>query len=174
MAHKIHLVTLVFCLLLLNLVSCTADQPASPTVTDEHTPMMSETPGAGMGMSSLSTGMRDRHHTRIPDEYARLTNPIAADETSLARGAEIYTTHCLSCHGESGMGDGVASATLEPAPAPISYTSRRMGDGYLFWRVTEGGLPFETAMPAWKDILTEEARWDVINYLRSIEPVTTN
>lgn len=164
---------LVFLLMLIS-TSCSVFKPTAPTPTQGHTPMMNETPGAGMGMSALSTGMRDRHHARIPQEYAALTNPVAADEASLARGAEIYTTHCLSCHGESGMGDGVASETLEPAPAPISYTSRRMGDGYLFWRVTEGGLPFETAMPAWKDILTEEARWDVINYLRSLEPVITN
>jgi hypothetical protein len=33
-----------------------------------------------------------------------------------------------------------------------------MGDDHLFWRISEGGVPFNTAMPAWKDTLDEQAR----------------
>ena len=45
-----------------------------------------------------------------------------------------------------------------------------LGDDYLLWRISEGGAeaPFNSAMPAWKETLDEDARWDVINYIRAL------
>jgi hypothetical protein len=43
-----------------------------------------------------------------------------------------------------------------------------MGDDYLFWRISEGGVSFETAMPAWNSTLDENTRWDVINYIKAL------
>ena len=122
-------------------------------------------PGMGMGGGN---GMMERHHATIPDEYADATNPMPDDSDSLARGASLYATHCASCHGDGGMGDGTAGAALDPKPAPVAHSSQMMSDAYLFWRVSEGGVPFQTAMPVWKDILDEQSRWDVINYLRAL------
>jgi mono/diheme cytochrome c family protein len=114
--------------------------------------------------------MMARHHADIPEPYAGLTNPVPADDASLDRGAEIYGTYCASCHGDGGMGDGPAGANLDPLPAPVAHTSLMLGDDYLFWRTSEGGAmqPFSSAMPAWKESLEEEARWDVINYMRAL------
>jgi len=66
------------------------------------------------------------------------------------------------------LGDGPASAGLDPAPAPLAHTARMLADDYLIWRISEGGAmaPFNSAMPSWKAALDEDARWDVINYLR--------
>lgn len=127
---------------------------------------MGEPLGPGMGMGN--DGMMARHHAEIPAEYAGLTNPLAADDESLARGAELYAANCASCHGEGGLGDGPAGAALDPQPAPVSHTSQMMADDYLFWRISEGGLPFDTAMPVWKDTLDEQARWDLINHIRAL------
>jgi hypothetical protein len=68
------------------------------------------------------------------------------------------------------MGDGPAAASLDPAPIAIAHTSQMLGDDYLFWRVSEGGQgdPFNSAMPAWGAALSEEARWDLINYIRAL------
>ena len=131
-------------LLILLLTGCASPEPAAPG------------------------GMMGRHHAQVPDEYAGLTNPVTADEVSLDRGAEIYTTHCVTCHGDYGNGDGPGGEALDPAPAAIAHTAQMMGDAYLFWRITEGGIPFETGMLPYKDILDEQARWDVINYVRAL------
>jgi len=120
-------------------------------------------PGMGMGGDNMMV----RHHAQIPDEYAGLTNPISADEASLERGAQLYTTNCASCHGDGGMGDGPAGAALDPVPAAIAHTSQMMADDYLFWRISEGGTEFSTSMPPWK-ILDEQARWDMVNYIRAL------
>lgn len=123
--------------------------------------------GMGMGMGS-SSGMMDRHHAQIPDEYVNVENPVGATEESIERGAGLYAIHCASCHGDGGMGDGPAGAVLDPAPSPIARTSQMMGDNYLFWRVSEGGIPFNTSMPAWKDTLDSQSRWDLINYVQAL------
>jgi mono/diheme cytochrome c family protein len=122
-------------------------------------------PGDGMGMQG--NGMMARHHAQIPEDYAGLTNPVEADEASLERGATLYISNCASCHGDGGMGDGPAGSALNPAPSAIAHTSQMMADDYLFWRISEGGVPFSTTMPAWK-ALDEQARWDVINYMRAL------
>ena len=125
--------------------------------------------GMGMGMG-MGGSMMAAHHATIPDEYAGLTNPIPADEDSLARGGEIFATHCATCHGDGGVGDGPGGASLNPAPANIAHTSQMLGDDYLFWRVSEGGAmePFNSGMIAWKGILDEQARWDVLNYVQAL------
>lgn len=117
----------------------------------------------GMGM-----GMGARHHASVPETYAGLVNPVPADEESLSRGEEIYTQNCATCHGDGGMGDGPGGVNLDPAPAPIAHTSQMMADDYLFWRISEGGTPFETAMIPYANILDEQERWDVINYVRAL------
>lgn len=122
-------------------------------------------PGQGMGPGG--NGMMTRHHAEIPAEYAGMTNPVPADEASLERGATLYATNCASCHGDGGMGDGPAGSALDPAPAAVAHSSQMMADDYLFWRISEGGTPFNTSMPPWK-VLDEQARWDMVNYMRAL------
>lgn len=122
-----------------------------------------KSPGMGMG----DNGMMSRHHAAVPAEYTGLTNPIPADSQSLERGASLYATNCASCHGDGGMGDGPAGSALDPVPAPVAHSSQMLADDYMFWRISEGGTPFDTTMPAWK-MLDEQARWDMINYMRAL------
>ena len=124
--------------------------------------------GKGMGMGGPPKGMRERHQAPIPAAYQGKTSPIPADEASLARGEAIYVQQCATCHGDGGMGDGPAGQGLDPAPAPIAHTSQMLSDSYLFWRISEGGAQFNTAMIPYKGILSEDEIWDVINYVRAL------
>ena len=136
----------------LMLAGCAAGTPT------EKSPMMG---GGG------DSGMMSRHHAQVPEEYSGMTAPEATDE-SIARGADLYKINCISCHGETGAGDGAAGAVLNPLPAPISHTAQMLADDLVFYRISEGGVPFQTAMPAWKDVMTEEQIWDVIAYVRAL------
>ena len=126
-----------------------------------------ETMQRGQGMGGHGNMMRF-HHAQVPEAYVELTNPVVVDDDSLDRGATQYQALCATCHGDTGMGEGPAGQALNPPASQIAHTSQMMTDGYLFWRITEGGIPFDTAMPAWGDTLDEDARWDVINYTRSL------
>lgn len=106
-----------------------------------------------------------------PDEFAGLTNPFAGDVDAITLGKEIYEDKCLECHGPEGAGDGPRSVNLNPKPVDLADSTEMAdrNDGYLFWRVTKGGLmePFNSGMKAWEMALTEEQRWQVISYIRT-------
>lgn len=136
-------------------------ETAAPAATGE--------PSAGP-MMGIGGDMMARHMAPIPQEYAGMSNPVPASEDSLIKGQALFVANCSLCHGDDGLGNGVASPVLTPQPAPVALTSQMMGDDYLFWRISEGGLmpPFNSAMPSWKAAFSADEIWDMINYIRSL------
>ena len=66
------------------------------------------------------------------------------------------------------MGDGPAATSLDPAPAPVAHTSTMLSDSYLYWRIAEGGMMFQSTMPAWKSTLSDDEIWALVGYLRAL------
>ena len=102
----------------------------------------------------------------VPAEAAAVKNPTAADDESISRGAAIFSQSCAVCHGDIGKGDGPGAAALSPKPADL-HADHVQGnsDGTIFWIVSHGREG--TVMPAWNTLLSEEQRWDVVNFLRT-------
>jgi copper transport protein len=94
---------------------------------------------------------------------AALANPIPPTRASIERGQEIYQQNCLACHGEYGRGDGPAGRVLRPRPADLQQHTTAHTEGQLYWWISKG-FP-GSAMPAWEDRLSEEDRWNVLNYV---------
>jgi mono/diheme cytochrome c family protein len=44
-------------------------------------------------------------------------------DSMVTRGGEVFRANCTSCHGENGMGDGPAGATMNPHPRDFHATS---------------------------------------------------
>jgi mono/diheme cytochrome c family protein len=128
--------------------------------------------GDGCGMTGHSM---QRHRQAmmggLPPTYRGLRNPYPADAQVLSSGEDLYQANCVACHGERGLGDGPAAAALTPRPANLRWFLRMpmASDGYLMWTISEGGAAFGSAMPAFKDSLSEDARWRIIRYLRSLD-----
>jgi mono/diheme cytochrome c family protein len=103
----------------------------------------------------------------VPLDVANIRDPIPPDERSLAIGRDVYVNNCEVCHGETGRGDGPAGLRLVPRPADLRlHTAPGVHtDGELFYWVGYGFAG--TAMPAWRDKLTEEQIWSVLNYARA-------
>ena len=107
-----------------------------------------------------------------PARAARQENPVPAAEKSVSQGKMLFVAGCLPCHGATGRGDGPAAATLERNgvhvhPGNLSDPKIwEQTDGAIFWKLTEGKTP----MPAWRETLSEEQRWAVINYIRTLAP----
>jgi len=104
----------------------------------------------------------------VPDDAAGLPNPFAGDEESAATGANIYAASCAICHGEGGGGDGPAASGLVIAPADLHEGHvQENTDGGLFYIISHGKP--ETPMPAFSDLLDEDGRWHVVNFLRTFQ-----
>ena len=107
----------------------------------------------------------------IPAEYRNQTNPLEANNEVINQGRKLYQENCVSCHGEKGYGDGPAGSQLSPKPANLTGLMRMpmmARDDYLFWAISEGGKRFNTPMPAYKEVLTEDERWKIIHFLRTL------
>ena len=133
--------------------------------------------GSGMGQHEEGgdhRGNRIRHRIirkggGVPVPYTNVKNPLSANEANINAGKALFVEQCSSCHGASGKGDGAAGAELSPKPANINMIMDKWiaTDPFLFWSVSEGGVPLKTAMPAFKETLSDKQRWQVIHYLRS-------
>lgn len=96
-------------------------------------------------------------------------NPFAGDKTVLAEAKTLYTANCAPCHGDKGKGDGPAAQALNPKPADHSSAAvQSETDGSLFWKLSEGRNP----MPAYKKILTDKQRWELVSYIRTLSKVS--
>ena len=105
-----------------------------------------------------------------PARAAAKKNPVPANETSIALGKKIYERQCQACHGVKGKGDGPAAVHLEKRPGNLSNPELwQQSDGALFWKVNEGHRP----MPTFKNVMSDEERWPVINYVRTLAPKPT-
>ncbi len=104
----------------------------------------------------------------VPAPYTNVKNPVAADDAAVAAGKALYTENCATCHGKTGEGDGEAGKGLKPRVANIAFIMDKWiaTDPFLFWTISEGGAPLKTAMPAFKDTLSETQRWQIVHYMR--------
>ena len=100
-----------------------------------------------------------------PEQANTLKNPVAGNTEVLANAQALYKTYCTPCHGAKGKGDGQAAVGL--AKKPADHTSdyvQSQTDGALFWMITEGHNP----MPSYKTTITEDQRWALVNYIRTL------
>ncbi len=95
-------------------------------------------------------------------------NPIPPNADSIAEGEALYIENCLPCHGPAGAGDGPVGITLNPPPADLTiHTAPGVHpDGRLYDWITNG-FP-ASVMPAFQSQLTDEERWHLVNYIRTL------
>jgi mono/diheme cytochrome c family protein len=105
-------------------------------------------------------------------EAAKLKNPVAASAASIAAGKKLYDTQCASCHGTAGKGDGKAGLTLKPRPSDLTDAEWKHGatDGEIFTLIRDGAQ--KTAMRGYASRMATNDIWNIVNYLRTLNPKT--
>lgn len=103
-------------------------------------------------------------HWMSPEKESARANPIKRDNNSIARGSSLYNKYCASCHGAKARGNGPAGKALNPKPSDLKQMSGNHPDGDFAWKIANG----RSAMPAWKNILSRNQIWDLVNYIQSL------
>ena len=110
---------------------------------------------------------------------AGLENPLRASVGAelaqhLAVGRRVYYQNCVPCHGDRLDGQGHYANGFNPIPLNFqdNGTIAQLTESFVFWRVAKGGpglpreaTPWNSAMPAWEDFLSEDEIWSVILFL---------
>lgn len=103
----------------------------------------------------------------VPDKAAKTANPVKTDAASVAAGKALWSQHCSSCHGKTGLGDGSKAAQLKTQPDDFSKAVfHAQSDGSMFYKVSEG----RDDMPAFKKKISDaEDIWSLVNFMRTLK-----
>jgi mono/diheme cytochrome c family protein len=90
-----------------------------------------------------------------------------------AKGKQVFSTYCVTCHGEKGDGQGPVGKTLNPPPRDFTKGDFKFGgtDKDLFEVISngaaaKGGSPL---MAPWGAVVPEADRWALVKFIRTLK-----
>ncbi len=97
----------------------------------------------------------------------------APDPEAVTRGAKLYDSYCLSCHGARGTGEPQIPPSIR---LPGYFVAPALDDSQHAWhhtdealvRVILDGSPRTKRMPAWKNVLKTQDAFDIVAYMKSL------
>ena len=93
------------------------------------------------------------------------SEPLPATADSLQRGQVLFNINCMMCHGAQGQGNGPLAGFFTPGPADLTSSDvQNLPPQQIFLVITEG----KGIMPSIAENLSPSERWDVINYVLSL------
>ncbi len=102
----------------------------------------------------------------VPENQKSMKNPVAKSDASTKAGMAIYNKNCASCHGKTGLGDGVKARALKSHPGDFSKAEfQNQTDGELFYRTKTG----RGEMPKYEGKLADNDIWNAVNYMRTFK-----
>ncbi|MDR0794079.1 MAG: cytochrome c [Chitinophagaceae bacterium] len=119
-----------------------------------------------VGATSIVFGQQTKPWN-IPDKAAKTPNAVKTSAASIAAGKTLWTQHCASCHGKTGLGDGNKAAQLKTTPPDFTKSEfQSQSDGTLFYQVQEG----RDDMPSFKKKIPDaDDAWNLVNFMRSLK-----
>lgn len=103
----------------------------------------------------------------IPARYKSMKNTQKGDAASLATGKMLYSKHCKSCHGGTGLGDGPKASSLKTKINSLKEAKfQSQSDGEIYFQSFIG----RDEMPNFEKKIPDEAdRWAIVNYTKSFK-----
>lgn len=98
------------------------------------------------------------------------------DPESVARGKELYKSHCMTCHKRDGIGQAkVPWSIRRPGlveAMPLNDTSHAWhhSDEQLMGIILDGTQRTRGHMPVWRNVLSENDAADLVAYIKSLWP----
>jgi mono/diheme cytochrome c family protein len=98
----------------------------------------------------------------------KVVNPVKLSPPSVAAGKDLYAKNCRSCHGADAKGDGpMKPKDSHPSNLTDAEWKRGATDAEIYAVVRDGAGP-EFIMKGYKNRMTENDIWNLVNYMRSL------
>jgi mono/diheme cytochrome c family protein len=102
----------------------------------------------------------------VPDKEKNTANPVKADDATMKLGTSSWSKNCASCHGKTGLGDGVKGRMGKTFPGDFSSADfQAFTDGELFYRTKTG----RGEMPSFANKVPDNELWAVVHYMRTFK-----
>ena len=102
----------------------------------------------------------------VPANFKSMKNPVAKGDASNKAGKTLYDKNCASCHGKTGLGDGVKARALKTFPGDFSKAEYQdQTDGDHFYKTKTG----RGEMPKYEGKLADNDIWNIVNYMRTFK-----
>lgn len=153
--------------------STSAAQNANSSTTTNRNQNRSIAPPSGAGAQEDFS----KNTWELPEDADKTKNPVASSAESIAMGKELYLDrmkgNCIFCHGDTGSGNEANFGRLRRKPADLTNKERMtaMTDGEVFWKISKG---INGIMPPGEKRMSEEERWNVVNYVRTLAKEKSN
>ncbi len=159
---------LLFGFLGFNALTPSFPEPIALRVIHPAPPTTIKVFGSTHNLITLENPLR-KYEKEDPSEYKAMVR----------EGGFVFFKNCFFCHGDFLDGRGMTAQALNPVPANFQDvgTIAMLQESFIFWRIGTGGpglpnesWPWQSAMPIWQNILTEEETWKVILFLYDYTP----
>src|SRR5271165_1393723 len=118
-----------------------------------------------LGASALCYAVADGAWLKkVPQADRERANPYAGKPEAAAAGENLFRDNCAKCHGANAQGKG-------SRPSLKSERLSAATDGEIAWIIKNGQM--YKGMPSWGG-LPEQERWQIVAYLRSLNPQAGN
>lgn len=119
-----------------------------------------------VAISAMTTAQEKPKPWPVPAESKSMKNPVASDDASKKAGATLYNKFCASCHGKTGLGDGVKARALKTFPGDFSGAEyQNQTDGEHFFKTKFG----RGEMPKYEGKVADADIWKTVNYMRTFK-----
>jgi cytochrome c oxidase cbb3-type subunit 2 len=150
-------------------------------VTTNMPPWVALTPQNRVDMVSYIKTFSPRWRTAQPGKPITIPPEPAPTIQSILHGRELYQRmECWKCHGPAGHGDGPSAKTLtDNKDDPIRPYNFQTGSRFMcgttnqdLYRIFMTGLD-GSPMPSFADQLQPAEAWDLVHFLRTLQPLKT-
>lgn len=109
-------------------------------------------------------------HASVRNHARGIEAPPLGNPELIRRGAAIYHTHCVVCHGGPGVAQAAFGMSMQPVPGPLVDAARRWKAAEMYWIVRHGIKM--SGMPAWEFHLADDDIWATVAFLAELPKLT--
>ena len=92
-------------------------------------------------------------------------NPLDSSDEIVTDGKELFNIYCVSCHGETGQGDGLVGVVMKGVPAYNVGRVKELPEGHILHVITHG----KGRMGSHGSQVSIGNRWKIVRYVQTLQ-----
>lgn len=118
----------------------------------------------------VHTMLEQAMHASVRRRAGGISPPPLDEPDMITRGAAMYRSHCVACHGGPGVAQEKFGQSMQPVPGPLVDAARRWKPAEMYWIIRHGVKM--SGMPAWEYHMAEQDLWATVAFLAELPRMT--